>query len=192
MNLSDYVTGLPLLAEAGVAEPWVLCTDAATAITMMLSRLDDAYHVDNGIAVHETATIEPSMTLKPPCIVGPHWLRRVVLLSARRCLSRGGRDGRAGRRDRIVLHRRETSLAHLNFIGNSLIGSNVNIEAGAVIANHRNEREDKSIRIALDGRVITVSRHEIRGSDRRSLPDRRECRPPARNDTKTRDRRRSA
>jgi UDP-N-acetylglucosamine diphosphorylase / glucose-1-phosphate thymidylyltransferase / UDP-N-acetylgalactosamine diphosphorylase / glucosamine-1-phosphate N-acetyltransferase / galactosamine-1-phosphate N-acetyltransferase len=38
-----------------------------------------------------------------------------------------------------------SGIAHLNDVGHSLIGSRVNLEAGAVIAVHFNEREDKSI-----------------------------------------------
>ena len=33
--------------------------------------------------------------------------------------------------------------AHFNFVGDSIIGSYVNIEAGAVFANHYNERKNK-------------------------------------------------
>ena len=33
----------------------------------------------------------------------------------------------------------ETAIAHLNYIGNSIIGQNVNFEAGSIAANHYNE-----------------------------------------------------
>jgi len=47
-----------------------------------------------------------------------------------------------------------SKLAHMNFVGNSIIGADVNVEAGAIIANHRNEREDCNIRIVYHGLVI--------------------------------------
>lgn len=47
-----------------------------------------------------------------------------------------------------------SKIAHLNFIGDSILGSNVNIEAGAIVANYRNELDDKTIRILLDGKMI--------------------------------------
>jgi len=37
------------------------------------------------------------------------------------------------------------NLAHFNFIGDSIVGSNVNFEAGSIVANHFNERVDKEI-----------------------------------------------
>ena len=44
--------------------------------------------------------------------------------------------------------------AHLNFIGDSIIGSEVNLEAGSMVANYRNELSDKAIRIVHANRVI--------------------------------------
>ena len=38
-----------------------------------------------------------------------------------------------------------SSIAHFNFIGDSIIGSKVNFEAGSITANHFNERADKNI-----------------------------------------------
>ena len=35
--------------------------------------------------------------------------------------------------------------AHFNFVGDSIIGNDVNIEAGAILCNHYNERELLSI-----------------------------------------------
>jgi bifunctional UDP-N-acetylglucosamine pyrophosphorylase / glucosamine-1-phosphate N-acetyltransferase len=156
LTLSDYVADFPALASAAMTEPWDLCADAATAITIMLARLDRAYRVAEGVAVHETAIVEPSMTLKPPCIIGPN------CFVASYCYLRGGvylAEGVTvgpGVEIKSSFIGTRSALAHLNFIGNSIVGSDVNIEAGAVIANHRNERADKSIRIAVDGEVVTT------------------------------------
>jgi bifunctional N-acetylglucosamine-1-phosphate-uridyltransferase/glucosamine-1-phosphate-acetyltransferase GlmU-like protein len=49
---------------------------------------------------------------------------------------------------------RGSVLAHLNYVGNSLIGARVNLEAGAVLANHFNEREDKRISVVVGGRLV--------------------------------------
>jgi UDP-N-acetylglucosamine diphosphorylase / glucose-1-phosphate thymidylyltransferase / UDP-N-acetylgalactosamine diphosphorylase / glucosamine-1-phosphate N-acetyltransferase / galactosamine-1-phosphate N-acetyltransferase len=52
-------------------------------------------------------------------------------------------------------------LAHFNFIGNSIIGSNVNVEAGAVTANHYNERADKQIEVLYKGEIIKTNTHKF-------------------------------
>ena len=47
-----------------------------------------------------------------------------------------------------------TAIAHLNYVGNSIIGKNVNFEAGSIAANHYNERTDKKIQIAYKNQII--------------------------------------
>jgi NDP-sugar pyrophosphorylase family protein len=44
-----------------------------------------------------------------------------------------------------------SAMAHFNYIGDSIIGSSVNFEAGALIANHYNERSDKTIWAQING-----------------------------------------
>jgi NDP-sugar pyrophosphorylase family protein len=48
----------------------------------------------------------------------------------------------------------DTTLAHFNFVGDSIVGSDVNMEAGAVVANHYNERRDKEINTYVRGQEI--------------------------------------
>lgn len=47
-----------------------------------------------------------------------------------------------------------SKLAHFNFVGDSVIGERVNIEAGAIIANYRNELDGANIRIRHGDAVI--------------------------------------
>jgi acetyltransferase-like isoleucine patch superfamily enzyme len=49
---------------------------------------------------------------------------------------------------------RGVKLAHFNFVGDSVIGADTNIEAGAVIANHRNEWRDPRIVLVYGPRRI--------------------------------------
>ena len=44
---------------------------------------------------------------------------------------------------------KQSVLAHFNFVGDSIIGQGVNMEAGSVIANHFNERADKTIHVVI-------------------------------------------
>jgi NDP-sugar pyrophosphorylase family protein len=50
----------------------------------------------------------------------------------------------------------DSTVAHFNYIGDSLIGSGVNMEAGAVIANHYNERSDKRILVTNGKETIDI------------------------------------
>jgi bifunctional N-acetylglucosamine-1-phosphate-uridyltransferase/glucosamine-1-phosphate-acetyltransferase GlmU-like protein len=49
---------------------------------------------------------------------------------------------------------RGSKVAHLNFVGDSIVGSDVNIEAGAIVANYRNEMDNKRILILWKGTII--------------------------------------
>ena len=42
-----------------------------------------------------------------------------------------------------------TSVAHFNFVGDSVLGADVNVEAGSIVCNHRNERagDDREVHV---------------------------------------------
>jgi UDP-N-acetylglucosamine diphosphorylase / glucose-1-phosphate thymidylyltransferase / UDP-N-acetylgalactosamine diphosphorylase / glucosamine-1-phosphate N-acetyltransferase / galactosamine-1-phosphate N-acetyltransferase len=47
-----------------------------------------------------------------------------------------------------------SKLAHFNFVGDSILGRDVNLEAGSVIANYRNELPDPTISLVAEGRRV--------------------------------------
>ena len=55
---------------------------------------------------------------------------------------------------KTVLMFSNSKAAHLNFVGDSVVGRDVNIEAGAMIANYRNEKADKVIRFHHQGKLV--------------------------------------
>lgn len=136
------------------AEPWHITTSAMALLTDAIATLGPDYAVSDGIAVHHTAAIEPGAILKSPVIIGP---RSFVAASA---YLRGGvfldEDCIVGPSCELktTFLFAGAKVAHLSFVGDSLLGAGVNIEAGAIIANYRNEMDDRAIRIARHGSVI--------------------------------------
>lgn len=124
------------------------------ALRDCIERLAAPWRIAGSIAIHETATVEANATLKAPLILGP---RTFVAAGA---YLRGGvfldEDVIVGPACEIksCVLLRGSKAAHLSFIGDSVIGADVNIEAGAVIANFRNERAEKRIRIRRNGAII--------------------------------------
>jgi bifunctional N-acetylglucosamine-1-phosphate-uridyltransferase/glucosamine-1-phosphate-acetyltransferase GlmU-like protein len=53
------------------------------------------------------------------------------------------------------------AVAHFNFVGDSIIGHNVNIEAGAILANHYNERDDDTVFVHWEGERIPTGLHKF-------------------------------
>jgi bifunctional N-acetylglucosamine-1-phosphate-uridyltransferase/glucosamine-1-phosphate-acetyltransferase GlmU-like protein len=160
--ISDYVS-----LDAGFQlslPPWEACSKAAEIIERRLADLPKAYRmIDRRIAVHDTAVIEQGAILKAPCVIGEScfvgafaYLRGGVWLDTHVTVGPSVEV-----KSSFVFG--GSSLAHLNFVGNSVIGRNVNIEAGAVLANYRNERDDKEI-VCFDGRQTIRTGHDKFGS----------------------------
>lgn len=138
--------GLPLSA------PWLITQDCEKQVAALLSRLPVGYRIQGDCAVHETAVVEQGAVMKGPIIVGPGafvaagaYLRGGVYLGSH-CIVGPSCEVKSS----FMLS--GSKLAHFNFVGDSLIGEKVNIEAGAIIANYRNELEGAEIKIrhALD------------------------------------------
>jgi NDP-sugar pyrophosphorylase family protein len=50
-----------------------------------------------------------------------------------------------------------SAIAHFNYIGDSIIGKNVNFEAGSITANHYNERNNKRILVKIKTKIIDTN-----------------------------------
>lgn len=134
--------------------PWAATTEASERIRAAVSRLGAEFVISGEMAVHHSAIIEAGAMIKGPSLIGPKcfvaagaYLRGGVLLEAE-CVVGSGSEVKAS-----YLFR-GAALAHFNFVGDSILGARVNLEAGAVIANHRNELGGALIRIGTRAGVI--------------------------------------
>jgi UDP-3-O-[3-hydroxymyristoyl] glucosamine N-acyltransferase len=139
---------------AGGEEPWEVTSRAAELVESALVSLGSEYEREGALAVHRSAVIEPGAVLKPPLIVGPGsfvaagaYLRGGVAL-LQDCSVGPGVEVKSS------LLFRGVRLAHFNFVGDSILGADVNLEAGAIIANFRNEAPGRPQRIIWRGGVI--------------------------------------
>ena len=108
----------------------------------------------DGIAVHETATIEDGAILKPPCIIGAGcFVAAHAYLRDGVWLGEGVVIGPSVEIKSSFIGP-NSSAAHFNFVGNSILGAGVNLEAGAILANYRNEAADKEIVCVIDGVAV--------------------------------------
>jgi UDP-N-acetylglucosamine diphosphorylase / glucose-1-phosphate thymidylyltransferase / UDP-N-acetylgalactosamine diphosphorylase / glucosamine-1-phosphate N-acetyltransferase / galactosamine-1-phosphate N-acetyltransferase len=119
-----------------------------------IGELDTGYALGGDKAVHASATVEGGAVIKGPAILGPRsfvaagaYLRGGVFL---------GEDCIVGPACEVktTIMFRGSKIAHLSFVGDSIIGTGVNIEAGAIVANYRNEMDDKRIRIMWRENII--------------------------------------
>jgi len=127
-------------------DPWELTVHSEEIVRGLLGYLSPTdYKFTNEVAVHRTATVESGAVLKGPLILGPStfvaagaYLRGGNWVSERCTFGPG-----AELKSSFVFA--GTKLAHFNFVGDSILGEDVNLEAGSIVCNYRNEREDKEI-----------------------------------------------
>jgi NDP-sugar pyrophosphorylase family protein len=137
--------------------PWAVAERAREIVKNKLKGLNkQQYKIAGEVAVHKSAVLEINVTLKGPIIIGPAcfvatgcYLRDGVLLLGNNSLGPGCEI-----KSSILFA--FSNLAHFNFVGDSVIGSNVNFEAGSVIANHFNERKDKTINAVMKKEVVNT------------------------------------
>ncbi|MFS8184943.1 LpxA family transferase [Pseudovibrio denitrificans] len=155
IQLSDYFANWQQTELAAINDaPWELTSNAADIIKGLLPQLADGYRITNTVAIHESATVEDGAMLKGPIIIGPS-----AFVSSRSYL-RGGvymSEGCAVGpfcevKSSFML--KGSKLAHLGFLGDSILGESVNLEAGVVVANHRNEWAEKEIKLIENRREL--------------------------------------
>ena len=137
-------------------DPWTFCANIQSLLMERLKGLSADYTIKDDVAIHKNARIEQHVVLKGPCIIGDGcfigahaYLRGGVFLGEKVSVGPGCEI-----KSSYILP--GSALAHFNFVGDSLLGSGVNMEAGSIIANHFNEREDKTIHAMIDGKKTAL------------------------------------
>jgi NDP-sugar pyrophosphorylase family protein len=151
--LVRHIPALPISALGDLADetPWALTAAAAAIVRRLLDRLHGDFSVADEVAVHRSARIEPGAVLKGPLVVGPRcFVGHGATLRGGAWLEEACTIGPGGELKASFLFA-GTALAHFNFVGESVIGRDVNLEAGAVIANHRNEWPGATVAFRYDG-----------------------------------------
>lgn len=133
--------------------PWEITARAKAIVARAIAGLS-GYDIADGVAIHRKATVEKGAIIKGPAIIGPaSFIAATAYLRDGVFLDEGVIVGPSCELKSVFMLK-ASKAAHLSFIGDSIIGAGANIEAGAMLANYRNERDDKRIRIRLDGAVI--------------------------------------
>jgi NDP-sugar pyrophosphorylase family protein len=157
ITLATYVPALATLFPEHVNDqPWSITQHAQNIILRKLGALSADYTITNGVAIHKDAQIEEHVIIKGPVIISARcYVASHAYLRAGVFLDEGVIVG-PGCEVKSSFIFANSTLAHFNFAGDSLIGSSVNMEAGSVIANHYNERTDKSISVRIGDQTIVT------------------------------------
>lgn len=153
--IDDFISGFSsLFKDQQSWQPWEVTDCLKEIIRIRLLQLGDDYEITDEVAVHKTAVVETGAVLKSPAIIGPDcvvgahaYFREGVFLDQSVKIGPGCEI-----KNSIIFS--GTAIAHFNYVGNSIIGRNVNFEAGSIAANHYNERENKRISVLYRDEVI--------------------------------------
>lgn len=156
--INDFENRFPALKNS---EPWEITSNLGPLLLATMGTLGKDFSIKENIAIHRSAKIEEHSVIKGPaiicenCFVAAHtYLRGGVYLGKNTTVG-------PGTEIKSSLIMGLSALAHFNFVGDSLIGSSVNMEAGSIIANHWNERDDKTICILINGKAIPISKQKF-------------------------------
>jgi NDP-sugar pyrophosphorylase family protein len=137
-------------------QPWEITDDLHSIVLSLIERCVSDYTISDGIAIHKSAVIEQHVVMKPPVVIAQNvtiganaYIRGPVLMDDNVHIGAGCEIKQS-----IIFG--GTAVAHFNYVGNSIIGGDVNFEAGSVAANHYNEREDKIISVMWDGKLLST------------------------------------
>lgn len=150
------------LARFSDLKPWEQTAAAVPIVEQLLAELPaEDYLIQGLVAIHRSAKVESGATLKGPLIVGADsfvasgaYLRGGNWVDQGCCIGPG-----AELKSSFVFA--NTHLAHFNFVGDSVLGSGVNLEAGSIICNHRNERPGHDLRVRLGTHLHLLSQSKF-------------------------------
>lgn len=115
------------------------------------------YDIKSNIAIHKNALIEQNVMMKGPVIIGKNclvaansYLRNGVIFLENVSVGPGCEV-----KSSVIF--KHSSLAHFNFVGDSILGNKVNLEAGSIIANHYNERADKEVFAKVGDQIFSTA-----------------------------------
>jgi NDP-sugar pyrophosphorylase family protein len=135
--------------------PWLVLSQLQELLSSHIKSLEkNEYSIREDIAIHNSAIVEQGVVMKGTgiigenCFVGAHaYLRGGFLLGKNVSIGPGCEI-----KSSLIFD--SSALAHFNFVGDSILGSSVNMEAGAVIANHYNDRREKEITVTFENQKI--------------------------------------
>lgn len=146
-----------------VGRPWELLEANEWKLGTLDRRIDGEVRGDadlrDNVVVEAGATVEPGVVVEGPALigadarVGPNaYLRGATLL---------GRNAHVGHgvevKNSVVMA--GTNVPHVSYVGDSVLGPNVNLGAGTQVANLRHD--DEPVRVTVKGERISTGRRKF-------------------------------
>ena len=140
--LENMFPGLPGLSDIMIPEwvepkrPWSILSSDEDGLISQIEELCGS----NGVFVHPSASIGEFVRIEGPCYVGANAeIRHAALLRKGSWICEGSVVGHASEvKNSILLP--NSKAPHFNYVGDSILGMDVNLGAGTKLSNVRNDR----------------------------------------------------
>ncbi|MWG36115.1 bifunctional sugar-1-phosphate nucleotidylyltransferase/acetyltransferase [Halomarina oriensis] len=146
----------------GVGRPWELLEANEWKLGEMERRIAGEVRGDadlrGNVVVEEGAVVEPGVTVEGPALIrsgadiGPNAYVRGATLVDEGCHVGHGVE----LKNSVLMH--DTNVPHLSYVGDSLLGPNVNLGAGTQVANLRHDGGD--VRQTVKGERVSTGRRK--------------------------------
>ncbi|WP_254763788.1 bifunctional sugar-1-phosphate nucleotidylyltransferase/acetyltransferase [Natrinema marinum] len=157
------VTPVTLERWLDVGRPWELLEANEWKLAALERRIDgdvsEDARLEGDVVVEDGATVEPGVVIEGPALIregaeiGPNaYVRGATLI---------GPDAEIGHAVEVKnsVISRGTSVSHLSYVGDSVLGQNVNFGAGTNVANLRHD--DADIRFTVKGDRVSTGRRKF-------------------------------
>jgi len=157
------VTPVELDRWLDVGRPWELLEANEWKLEDLERRIGgdvaDGAHVRGTVVVEEGATVEPGAVVEGPALiragahVGPNaYVRGHTLLAERTEVGHSVEI-----KNSVVMS--DTTVPHLSYVGDSVLGRDVNVGAGTVVANLRHD--DQPVELTVKGDRVSTGRRKF-------------------------------
>ncbi|MHA2072708.1 MAG: bifunctional sugar-1-phosphate nucleotidylyltransferase/acetyltransferase [Candidatus Thorarchaeota archaeon] len=146
-----------------IGKPWDLLSANKKLMTTMRGQISGEVEkgaslrgevvVEKGAIVRSGAYVEGPVLIGEGSVIGPN-----CYIRPHTCLNKGVKVGN-GCEVKNSLIMEGSSVGHLSYVGDSVIGRNVNFGAGTITANLRHD--DESVRVTVKGKRVSSGRRKL-------------------------------
>jgi UDP-N-acetylglucosamine diphosphorylase / glucose-1-phosphate thymidylyltransferase / UDP-N-acetylgalactosamine diphosphorylase / glucosamine-1-phosphate N-acetyltransferase / galactosamine-1-phosphate N-acetyltransferase len=157
LTLYEFVPSLVHVLDSSLLSipPWELAANVEALILQESLRLGpQAYRQHGNFWIHHSARVETNVQfrgagiIKENCLVASNaYLRGGIILGANTVVGPSVEL-------KSIICCGHSDFAHLNYVGNSVVGKGVNFEGGSVVANHLNEKPGTTIRVKIGEDIV--------------------------------------
>lgn len=135
-------------------KPWEVLFQTTGGI---ISQIEDSYGA-NGVFIHPTAQVDDSVKIEGPCFIGANSeIRHSAYLRSGSWICEGSIVGHCSEiKNSLLLP--GSKAPHLNYIGDSILGSGVNLGAGSILSNVRHDGMKINLNIGEGKKIPTGMR----------------------------------